>query len=298
MSHVDAQSRIKASGQLMRHLAVPKSSVANIHKMFNRNALGLKSNPTGKQPVMMRQFLAVFAALAALIAIALFLAASQIKAFYLERAGLRLDPFGLSVYVEENQKLQNPVDVVVIGDSRVSMWTPRPNETARSIIWRGIGGQSSAQVGGRFSSDVIALEPKVVVIAVGINDIMASSALGRPKLADRQIQERLFTMASAAREAGITVYVATIVRPHRPSLLKRWLWSEDVYDRTAAVNTLIRRNDRSLWCVLDFDMVLGGDATGPLPAQFATDELHLNGRAYSIMNELTERALKKGCYGL
>lgn len=219
------------------------------------------------------------------------------KLFY-ERAGLRVDPNGLGVHAAANRALTAPVDTVIIGDSRIAMWNPAPSTDGKQVAWRGIGGQSSAQVAGRFAQDVLSVKPKAVVIAVGVNDIMAAAALGLPASADELIVDNIKAMATQAREAGVQVHVATVVRPHVPGWSKRWHWPDGVHARTTSVNDVLRAQAQGRWCLLEFDGALAANDASPLPATWAADDLHLNAAAYTRLNAVLEQALRKGCHGL
>lgn len=61
--------------------------------------------------------------------------------------------------------------VVFIGDSITDRWDLHRYFPGKSYINRGVGGQVTAQIVLRFHQDVIALQPRAVVILAGINDL-------------------------------------------------------------------------------------------------------------------------------
>ena len=83
----------------------------------------------------------------------------------------------LNKYKKENAFLKNPRlgenRIVFMGDSITELWSVVcPNFfSEKSYINRGIGGQTSPQMLVRFRADVIALNPSVVVLLAGANDI-------------------------------------------------------------------------------------------------------------------------------
>lgn len=68
-----------------------------------------------------------------------------------------------------------PVDAVFIGDSITHMWELNAyfGRSGRFVVNRGIGGDISSHVAGRFAADVIQLQPKYAVIKIGVNNFWA-----------------------------------------------------------------------------------------------------------------------------
>src|SRR5437870_7456671 len=81
---------------------------------------------------------------------------------------------------EENAKLTPAADekrVVFMGDSITDGWGRKYGKffPGKPYVNRGIGGQTTPQMLLRFRADVLALEPKAVVILVGTNDIAGNT---------------------------------------------------------------------------------------------------------------------------
>ena len=72
---------------------------------------------------------------------------------------------------------------------------------------RGIGGQTTAQMLLRFRADVVELQPKVVVILAGTNDIAGNAG----PVSVEQVQDNLASMAELARAHGIKVVLASLL---------------------------------------------------------------------------------------
>src|SRR5437763_8285106 len=86
----------------------------------------------------------------------------------------------LARYREADAQLAPPAKgesrVVFMGDSITDFWSSRPNSSGgffpgKPYVNRGISGQTTPQMLLRFRPDVLALQPKVVVILAGTNDI-------------------------------------------------------------------------------------------------------------------------------
>jgi lysophospholipase L1-like esterase len=72
------------------------------------------------------------------------------------------------------------------------------------VLNRGVNGERSDQILARFDRDVLALEPRAVVIIAGVNDVYQ----GRPAA---HVIEHLDDMFRRAHRASITVVAGTII---------------------------------------------------------------------------------------
>ena len=107
------------------------------------------------------------------------------KEYYISVNATRLNPVGLKAFADSEIPAQSELTrVVFFGDSRAASW-PTPvwedqNLATENLaiesaefFYRGLGAQTSVQTLQRFQADVAPLQPDVVVIQVGINDIKA-----------------------------------------------------------------------------------------------------------------------------
>ena len=76
-------------------------------------------------------------------------------------------------YELANDALKQSPLVVFMGNSITDFWAKMMPDffDGNNYIGRGISGQTTQQMLSRFRQDVVALNPKVVVILAGINDI-------------------------------------------------------------------------------------------------------------------------------
>ena len=101
----------------------------------------------------------------------------------------------LARYQEQNAQLPelaaNENRIVFMGNSITEGWSNlQPSFFANpQYINRGISGQTTPQMLVRFRQDVIALEPSVVVILAGINDIAGNGLTPLAFAVDRQLKE-------------------------------------------------------------------------------------------------------------
>ena len=182
--------------------------------------------------------------------------------------------------------------VLVAGDSRVAGWAPRPDIPGARPVFSGIGGETSAELRRRLERDLETLAPDRLIVAAGVNDLIAASL--RPARAPSVLaglEANLRAIAGQARAAGVEVTLLTIPRPARPGIARRvLLWSDDLPGLVEAANARIRAMEAPGIRVLDADAALAGPPGAPLPADLAADAVHLGPEAYTRLNALLAEA--------
>jgi lysophospholipase L1-like esterase len=184
--------------------------------------------------------------------------------------------------------------VVFFGDSITDNWSKAGYGgffPGRPYVNRGIGGQTTAQMLLRFRPDVIDLQPDVVVILAGTNDIAGNA--GQVSL--ESVEQNLATMAELAKLHGIRVVLASLLpvsddkrdaegRPllrtqDRPAAKLRALnaWMEDYARRNGHV-------------YLDYHSA-AAEANGLLKPDLNNDGLHPNAAGYAVMAPRAEQAI-------
>ena len=118
------------------------------------------------------------------------------------------DFFGRCRYQEENAKLTatSAHRIVFFGDSITESWRD-PELFSGDVVNRGISGQTTAQMIGRFRQDVIALGPRVVHILAGTNDIAGNT--GATTLT--WIKENFRTMVDIAKLHEVRIVLASVL---------------------------------------------------------------------------------------
>src|SRR3982751_6638486 len=137
---------------------------------------------------------------------------------------LRTDWANLAKYRDANATVVPPAKgenrVVFIGNSITEGWAQYfPTMFAgKPYINRGIGGQTTPQMLIRFRQDAIALQPKVVVILAGINDIAGNTGPSTLEM----IEDNLASLTELAQSNGIRVVLSSVLPvydyPWRPGL--------------------------------------------------------------------------------
>ena len=100
--------------------------------------------------------------------------------------------------------------VVFFGDSITDTWKLENYFPGKPYVNRGISGQTTPQMLVRFRQDVIDLQPKVVLILAGTNDIAGNTGPIRTE----DIEADLASMADLAKAHGIAVVLASVLPVH------------------------------------------------------------------------------------
>jgi acyl-CoA thioesterase I len=177
--------------------------------------------------------------------------------------------------------------VVFIGDSITDYWKLADYFPAKPYLNRGIDGQTTSQMLVRFRQDVIELDPRVLVVLAGTNDVAGVTGPTR----NEDIEANYASMAELARLHHIRVIFSSLLpvnnytedakesfalRPHERILaLNRWL--QDY----CAKNKLV---------YLDYFSALVDDK-GMLKRDLSDEGLHPNAAGYKIMAPLAEKAI-------
>jgi lysophospholipase L1-like esterase len=203
-----------------------------------------------------------------------------------------LTDFGdLARYREANAELGPPAPdekrVVFMGDSITDAWG-HPTGVffpGKPYVNRGISGQTTPQMLVRFWPDVIALQPKVVVILAGTNDIAGNTGPTTPT----SIEDNLMSMADLARANGIRVVLASIL----PAAAYPWKPGIDPRAEITALNSWMRNYcEKKHYVYLDYYSAMVNPEQGT-KKELTIDGVHPNADGYKVMAPLAEKAIAK-----
>jgi len=190
---------------------------------------------------------------------------------------------------------KNEQRVVFMGDSITDAWVqPRfgPFFTGKPYIGRGISGQTTPQMLLRFRADVIALQPKVVVILAGTNDLAGNTG----PIALEETEGNLASMAELARANGIRVVLSSVLpvsnygrdRDGNPLDMRTKRPPEKILELNAWIKKYAAVNDHSY---LNYFSAMV-DEHGLLKKELSEDGLHPNTAGYAVMAPLAEKAIQ------
>ena len=204
----------------------------------------------------------------------------------------------LSRYREANRAVPPPSPseprVVFMGDSITDMWQqPRFGGffPGKPYLDRGISGQTTPQMLLRFRQDVMALQPKAVVILAGTNDIAGNTG----PMTNEEIQGHLASMSDLARAHDIKVVPASILptSDHHVAPNATPQTTLRPMARITAINAWIKDYAAANGHVyLDYFSAMT-DANGLLRSELSADDLHPNIEGYAVMAPLAEAAVAR-----
>jgi lysophospholipase L1-like esterase len=212
------------------------------------------------------------------------------------RIAVFTDDYGqLTRYREANAALKPPGPgenrVVFFGDSITDIWHIDEYFPGKPYLNRGIGGQTTPQMLVRFRQDVIDLQPKVVVILAGTNDIAGNT--GPIRLED--IEADYASFAELARTHNIKVIYSSVLPVHNYTPRSQDFFAQRSPEKILALNHWLQDycTTASNGCTyLDYFSALVDDK-GLMKKDLADDGLHPNAAGYKIMAPLAEGAIEK-----
>ncbi|NDP22589.1 MAG: acylhydrolase [Paludibacter sp.] len=197
----------------------------------------------------------------------------------------------LNRYQSENEALVPPNNkekrVVFMGNSITQQWKEIHPDlfTKNPFIDRGISGQTTPQMLIRFRQDVIKLQPKVVVILAGTNDIAGNTGPSTLEM----IMDNLKSMSELAIENNIRVVLCSIL----PAYDYPWRKGMEPNLKIPALNAMIKDYCTKKNIVyLDYFSEMN-DGNNGMIAEFTTDGVHCTLKGYEKMESMVKPAIKK-----
>ena len=212
--------------------------------------------------------------------------------FFLSRAFSQVDNLdwpNLGKYEKDNRRIKTTTKkgnrIVFIGNSITEGWDWHYPEyfKEKGYINRGISGQTTPQMLIRFRPDVIDLDPDIVVILAGINDIAENTGPSSVK----SITDNIISMSELAIANNIKVIISSIIPaknfPWRPQIDPPYkiLRVNDILQSYALKNNLV---------YLDYFSKMH-DGDGGLIKKYGIDSVHPNKEGYILMSQLLEKAI-------
>ncbi len=185
----------------------------------------------------------------------------------------------------------NPANprVVFLGDSITDGWRLNEYFPGRDFVNRGIGGQITGQMLGRFYADVVALKPAAVVILAGTNDIARG-------VSPEAIRDNIAMMCDLADVHRIKVILSSIlpVSDHHKDANPAWEQT-----RRRPIPAILEMNrwiqafcEKRGYAYLNYYPALAGP-DGQMAPNLADDGLHPNAAGYRVMAPLALAAIEK-----
>lgn len=170
--------------------------------------------------------------------------------------------------------------VVFMGDSITAAWVKKRPDffTDNNFVGRGISGQVTHQMLLRFRSDVIDLQPQVVVILAGTNDIAQNSG----PVSLEAVAANIKSMAELAQQNGIQPILCSVL----PAKDYPWRAGKDPLTNIPKLNALIEAyaHQNNIPYIDYFSAMEDGQGGMKVPEHTAaTDLVHPNANGYAAM---------------
>jgi lysophospholipase L1-like esterase len=198
----------------------------------------------------------------------------------------------LGKYESENKMVQPKKSgekrVVLMGDSITEFWLKiQPDFFSNKpyYIGRGISGQTTPQMLVRFRQDVINLQPDVVVILAGVNDIAGNTG----PTTNEKIVGNIISMIELAHANKIKVILCSVL----PAVNFNWRPNDKAAETIIQLNQLIQSYAKQQDIpYVDYHTAMA-DAKNGLPKEFSEDGVHPNLKGYQTMSPLLEKAINE-----
>ena len=204
---------------------------------------------------------------------------------------LHNDYANLGQYAAANQRLPAPRPgrprVVIIGNSITEGWVKEDSAFFRGktyeYVGRGISGQATGQTVLRFRPDMIDLQPAVVVLLVGTNDVAENNGPYNPQTT----MNNIMSMCELARVHGIRVVLGAVA----PSTDFWWRKGLSPAPKILALNQRLKAYAaQQHFEYYDLHTALKDDQNG-LKKAYGEDGVHPNLAGYRVMEPLLNQAV-------
>ncbi len=155
----------------------------------------------------------------------------------------------------------------------------------KDYVDRGISGQTTPQMLIRFRPDVIDLDPSLVLILAGTNDIAGNTGPSTLEM----IEGNIASMAELARANNIKVILCSVL----PAFDYPWKPGLEPAEKIVELNKWIKKYaKKNKFTYLDYYSSLV-DNRGGMKEEYSRDGVHPNKEGYAVMEAIAEKAIQK-----
>lgn len=197
----------------------------------------------------------------------------------------------LNYYQTQNEQLEPPekdeIRIVFMGNSITEGWTKHMPEffANKPYVNRGISGQTTPQMLLRFKQDVIELQPKIVVLLAGTNDIAGNtgpSSIG-------MIVNNITSMIEIAKAHQIEVILCAVL----PAFDYPWRPGVKPNKKIPALNKQLMNYAKKHKIVYVDYFASMTDGNNALIKNYTYDGVHPNKAGYQRMGDLLTKAISE-----
>ena len=196
----------------------------------------------------------------------------------------------LEKYKEANERLKNskPVRdrIVFIGDSITEGWSDFSPEffQQNNFVNRGISGQTTPQMLIRFKPDAVRLDPKMIVINAGTNDIAGNTGPSTPEM----IIDNICSMVEIAIKNNIDVALSTILPVYK------YPGNDEVADPPKIISVINSALEeyckKNSLIYIDYYSSMVDEKKG-LKSTYGNDGVHPTKEGYDVMEKVVKNVI-------
>jgi len=195
----------------------------------------------------------------------------------------------LGKYRDDNLKRKNSKNrIIFIGDSITEEWgNSNPNFFHRNhFVNRGIGGQTTPQMLVRFKPDAVHLNPKMIIINGGTNDIAGNTGPSTPEM----IIDNICSMAEIAIKNNINVALSSILPVYK------YPWNEKIVDPPGTISlvnsALVDYCRKNTLLYIDYYSKMVDEKKG-LISDYGYDGVHPTKDGYDVMEKVVKDSISE-----
>ncbi len=215
------------------------------------------------------------------------------KNYYLRLNSHTLDPLGINYYTQNQTLNYSQKKVIFFGDSRALAWITPTNFDDFIFVNRGISGQTTVQVLGRFNQHIKSLSPDIVIIQVGVNDLKNIPLFPeKQEIIISECKSNIEQIVKQSRQLGPVVILTTIFPLAEVPLERKLVWSPDVAIGIKEVNDFIYSLQNKDVIIFDTTEIVANEQ-GKVRREYRIDLLHINRVGYEALNQKLTPILKE-----
>jgi lysophospholipase L1-like esterase len=208
----------------------------------------------------------------------------SVLALFLGSATLQAQDWAqMSYFKAQNDSIRavsDEVNVVFMGNSITQGWLSMRREffQKHGFVNRGIGGQTTPQMLLRFRQDVIDLNPRIVVILAGINDIAENTG----PISLTEIADNIESMVQLAQANGVVPVICSVL----PANSFPWRQRIDPTEKVIELNGLLQQIAYTYKLpYVDYYSAMVDPEKG-LKSDWGYDPVHPNEAGYAVMEPI------------
>ncbi|MEM7257250.1 MAG: GDSL-type esterase/lipase family protein [Pseudomonadota bacterium] len=185
--------------------------------------------------------------------------------------------------------------MVMYGDSRVQEWTPLPRLENTLVVNAGVSGETLREIRRRLHKDVLRLNPDVVLLQAGMNDLTAAATRGveQPEKIIRRMKSGMKSLVEELTARNIDVIMTPIIPAKPLNIGRKVFWRDEIDSLLADANIYLKSlADQHELQWIDLLEPLHNDS-GELRTDWYFDTLHLHTARYNDLNTMVEKLLNQ-----